>query len=226
MKQVFTIVFLLMLSFTMSAQDTIITRTGRIQLATIKMVDRTNVQYQDYPQSDGITYVMDIEKIKELRYHDGRYINFISKEKSTSNPSMTTVGVNPPYKNPAAAFAFSTIPGLGQFYNDEIGKGLWFMGIGIVSSIAFNVSYSNVANAANHNNSTSESNSGAIMLLSGLTLIIDYIWGTVDAVKTADRKNKENGYVVSLTPGMQYNTIAATNGAFGIAPSLSLSISF
>lgn len=227
MKHVFTLGFLLMLSFASQAQDTIITRNGKIQLATITMVDRTNVQYQDYPQSNGYTYIMDIDKIKELRYHDGRHIDFMPKEITKNKPLATSMTVIPPYKNPAAAFAFSTIPGLGQFYNDEVGKGLWFMGIGLISSIAFNVSYAKIANSSNlKKSSSSEGNAGAIMLLSGLTLVVDYIWGTVDAVKTANKKNKQNGYVVSLAPSMQYNTLAASNGNLGITPSLSMSISF
>lgn len=226
MKHVFTIGLLLMLSFASLAQDTIITRNGQIQLATITMVDRTNVQYKDYSQSKGYTYIMDIDKIKELRYHDGRHIDFLPKDNSTNNSTSTSIAVNPPYKNPAAAFAFSIVPGLGQFYNDEVGKGLWFMSIGLVSSIAFNVSYAKIANANNRKSSTNEANTGAIMLVSGLTMVVDYIWGTVDAVKTANRKNKENGYVVSLSPSLQYNTLAASNGNFSITPSMSMSISF
>lgn len=227
MKQVFTLGFLLMLSFASQAQDTIITRNGKIQLATITMVDRTSVQYQDYPQSNGYTYIMDTDKIKELRYHDGRYIYFMPKETITNKPLATGMAVNPPYKNPAAAFAFSiALPGLGQFYNDEVGKGLWFMGIGLISSIAFTASYAKNLNTANNKNSSGNENSGAFMVLSGIALVVDYICGTVDAVKTANKKNKQNGYVVSLAPSMQYNTLAAANGNLGITPSLSMSISF
>lgn len=227
MKQILTLSLTMLLAFAAAAQDTIITRTGKVQLATIKMVDRTSVQYQDYPQSDGYTYLMDIDKIKELRYHDGRYINYMPVQKAEPTSStITPFSVNPPYKNPAAAFAFSTVPGLGQFYNDEVGKGLWFMGVGAVSAIAFNISYANVVDAESKRNSTSESNSATIMVLSGLTLIVDYVWATIDAVKTANKKNKANGYVVSLSPSMQYNAMAMNNGGLGFTPSLSMSISF
>ena len=226
MKRISLIILATAIAMISAAQDTIILRTGKLQLATIKMVDRTSVQYQDWLQPDGYTYLMDIDKIKELRYHDGRHINFVPEEKPAVEIPQRAFAVNPPYKNPAVAFAFSSLPGLGQFYNDEIGKGLWFMGIGVVSSVVLGVSASNLTKEGSSNSNTEENNSAAVVLLSGFALFVDYVAATIDAVSTANKKNKANGYVVSLAPNIQYNTMASADGGSGLIPSLSLKLTF
>ena len=63
-------------------------------------------------------------------------------------------------------------------------------------------------------------------ILTGIIAAGLYIWQSVDAVLTANEKNKKNGYIVSIAPCMQYNALAVTNNSSGITPSLSMTISF
>ena len=73
-------------------------------------------------------------------------------------------------KSPALAVLLSfLLPGLGQIYNDEAQKGVYFIIAVVVSSLAI------------------------IIVIGLLTTPVIWIWSMVDAYKVADRKNKAMG---------------------------------
>jgi TM2 domain-containing membrane protein YozV len=75
-------------------------------------------------------------------------------------------------KSPALAVLLSfLLPGLGQIYNDEAKKGVWFLIAAVVSSLMI------------------------IILIGLLTTPIIWIWSMVDAYQVADRKNRALGLV-------------------------------
>jgi TM2 domain-containing membrane protein YozV len=73
-------------------------------------------------------------------------------------------------KSPALAVLLSFIlPGLGQIYNDEVQKGVWFLIAAVVASLAI------------------------IIVIGLLAAPIVWIWSMVDAYKVADAKNRAMG---------------------------------
>lgn len=112
------------------------------------------------------------------------------------------------YQSPWLAFLISyIIPGGGQFYNGEIGKGIGFMGAFIVG---MGLIYVGAWNQEEDN---------GVLLDSGFILTAgSYIWQLLDAPISANRINRENhiknlelvsykikGYKFSLSYGQEYN---------------------
>ena len=116
----------------------------------------------------------------------------------------------PPYKNPALAFVSSLIiPGLGQMYNDEITKGLIFLGADIVAWGLFFLTLDNDFNP---------------ILFATIGAGI-HIAAPVEAAFTADRINQRHGYL-ALYPSISKTSLAYADGETTIIPSMTLSFSF
>ena len=125
----------------------------------------------------------------------------------------------PQYKNPAIAYLFSFIPGVGQFYNDEIGKGFAFM---ISTGVCAGATYA-LNEAAKKNSSKPYAK---VAIIFGVATVVLYVGQAIDAVVSADRKNKENGYVLSFTPSIMDNHLAYVAGGSGYVPAMSFNLSF
>ena len=88
-------------------------------------------------------------------------------------------------KSPWLAFGLSyLLPGLGQVYNGEVGKGFLFMG-GVVAGVGIMV--------LSAGDGETESSVNKTLLYSGLTITAVFeLWQLIDAPVSASRINREN----------------------------------
>ena len=91
-------------------------------------------------------------------------------------------------KDPFGAAVLSFfIPGLGQYYNGQVGKGLLQQAL-VIGGAAVAVGASSSSTYMNH--TTTETNQGQLLLGLGLVLAVD-VWSISDAHATAERINEE-----------------------------------
>jgi len=138
-----------------------------------------------------LTYLIkDIEKITREEYEP---LPIEAPIQTTQNRKQITIR-----RDPGTAFALSfLIPGLGQIYNGETGKGvLFFLGVFGSYVLAFTAGIEN-----------SDVFTFGICLGIGL-----HLWSMIDAPVTADRINRKNGLSLQLKPynkgvqlGLVYN---------------------
>lgn len=75
------------MSFTANAQDTLVTVQGKAYLSVVTKVEKGQVHYTRYPKAEGDEeYTIDVHSLREIRFYDGRYINF------TNNHSLDMDG--------------------------------------------------------------------------------------------------------------------------------------
>lgn len=118
----------------------------------------------------------------------------------------------PQYKNPATAFVHSlALPGLGQMYNDEVEKGLYFLGGDVVILGATAIAYTN------------ENYTVAIIGLAGSLIL--RVASAIGAAVRANEINHGNGYVY-ITPTLQQFNLAFGDGATPFVPGMSMSFAF
>ena len=116
----------------------------------------------------------------------------------------------PPYKSPALSFACSLIlPGLGQMYNDEVSKGLVFLGADIAAWALFFISVNN-------------DYLPYIFAAIGAGI---HIAAPIEAVITSDNLNRGHGYL-ALYPSVGRMSYASADGVSTLVPSMTLSLSF
>ena len=95
-------------------------------------------------------------------------------------------------KSPGAALGLSAIGGFfslnggGQLYNGEIGKGILFFSTGLFSAIWF-------VTESNKNPYYEQSDPGVPAII----VLVNYVWGMVDAYKSAKRINKRDVFTIS-----------------------------
>lgn len=135
------------------------------------------------------------------------------------SPAQMTYYDYVPRKDPAVACLLSVaVPGLGQIYNGQIGKGILFMAgtLGTLTLAAATCGhsyydyYSNSYYNSNNNN--------GIAAASLVAMIGIYIWNIIDAPVSANKINRENGIVsinlknsrLWLNPNIDY--LRAQNG--------------
>ena len=103
---------------------------------------------------------------------------------------------NPYYKpkHPSLSWLFSfVVPGVGQFYNGDIGKGIGFMVTNIVGYSVMVAGASQITTEYNESGEVSESSS--VMYIAGGAIVLgSWIWAQIDAYKGAKKKNRANGY--------------------------------
>ena len=118
----------------------------------------------------------------------------------------------PQYKNPATAFVHSlALPGLGQMYNDEVEKGIYFMGSDIVILGTTAIAYAN------------KNYTVAIIGLAG-SLILRAASAFGAAVR-ANEINHGNGYV-SISPTLLQSNLAFDDDATRFIPGMSMEFAF
>ena len=62
---------------TATAQDTLVTVQGKAYLAVITKVEKDHVYYTRYPRiAEDNEYSIDIHSLREVRFYDGRYVDF------------------------------------------------------------------------------------------------------------------------------------------------------
>ena len=116
----------------------------------------------------------------------------------------------PPYKSPALAFVGSLfIPGLGQMYNDEVTKGLVFLGADIVAWGLFYLTLDNEFTP---------------YFFAAIGAGI-HIAAPVEAAISANITNQRHGYL-ALYPSISKASSAYADDGTTIVPSMTLSFSF
>ncbi len=222
-----------MLSFAAFSQDTIYCRDGGFKVVNIELVDYTSVHYTDYPRTgDARKYRIGIENIKSIHYHDGRWIDYRESEKAPQRSCVTTQ-----YKNPAAALLLSVLPGCGQFYNDQINRGLVFMGASVAEGVVLRLCLNNVTKIVTRSSYDSwtgqthyydeeVTNKGAVAgaVITGIAFAATYLWATIDAVSTANKLNITNGYVITASPTFSF--YSAPVGESNLMAGISFNLSF
>lgn len=227
------------------AQDRIIMNDGSVVLGNVKSISDQDLLYWLIVTDTAGNYYVEstlrivaLENVKSVTLSSGRQL--YPREKLESTP-RTTIERNPyifpPYKNPALAYIFSSIPGCGQFYNDEVYKGFGFISAFLAEGLIFTISYNNITTTERRSSYdpythqthyydeevTSES-AVTFAILSGIALSITYIWSSIDAVITANKLNIANGYVIKASPTVSYNApVPAGRGSIMAGMSLSLS---
>jgi len=77
MKRLLVITVLLAaITVATEAQDTIVTYQGKSYLARVTKVEKHQIMYTTYPEADGKEYAMDVRGLREIRFYDGRHINY------------------------------------------------------------------------------------------------------------------------------------------------------
>ena len=67
------------ISFSVNAQDTLVTAQGKAYLVVVTKVEKDMIYYTRYPQSEGVKEMsLDVHSLREIRFYDGRYINFMN----------------------------------------------------------------------------------------------------------------------------------------------------
>ena len=96
----------------------------------------------------------------------------------------------PHYKNPNVSGVLSfLVPGVGQFYNGQIGRGFIYMGLNALYWTGFNACLNNDDIVA-----------AVAVLSAGVALNIVCI---ADAVESSRRINRNNGYQIGFSPSYE-----------------------
>ena len=148
-------------------------------------------------------------ELLQLSTNDISSSSAIITNASKDRTNIPHLAINPQYRSPAVAFFCSLIPGAGQFYNDEVGRGFAFM---IPTAVSIGISYYALA-----------SGSYGLSIGTGLVAAVLYVWQSIDAVTTADKKNR---CALTITPGTISNTSIGEGEGLGYVPSVSLGFSF
>jgi hypothetical protein len=128
---------------------------------------------------------------------------------SASSPLRQSEGKEPPgappaylYKNPGTAALLSfLLPGLGQMYNGQVGKGI---GLLLVSSAGTAVFVKGFASAASCNLGGNCSSSAAPIVLGAGVALAASIYSIVDARRSAKRINARRGFRAGAIPLRPY----------------------
>jgi hypothetical protein len=168
---------------------------GIIRGIIIEQVPNESIKIQT---SDGNVFVYKMDEISR-----------IAKEETTASRTGTMQQSSNPTgskKEPAMAFLLSfLLPGGGQFYNGQIGKGVAMLALTAGGYVLFfvelpsshygsNYYYDPYSNEYDYNYHYNEEGSAALsyggLALAGLTAI----WSMIDAPLTASSLNRERGY--------------------------------
>ena len=246
MKKSLTIFFLLITALTVKAQDRIVMKDGSVIVANVKSITGQDVHYCSIITDAGGNLYVDentirvipLDKVENITHASGKQLYpIVSQPKQdtiTKKPVERQISpyIVPQYKNPAYAFLLSAIPGVGQFYNDEIDKGFGFITAMLIESAIFSLSYNNLTMMETYTENgiekeREETNELAVVgaISSGFAFFVTFLWSSIDAVITANNLNISNGYVVNFTPTVNYVPSVAS-GSSGFTAGLNLTLSF
>jgi hypothetical protein len=204
------------------AQDVITKRDGSEIKATVIKVSRDEVEYKKFNSPSGPTYSMPKSEIFMIKYADGTKDVFQETAAPQQSYGQPNQGYNPNFnpKSPGLAWFLSfLVPGVGQFYNGQPGKGVRFLVINVASA---GLGYAFATEAVDED----------MLLAAGLCYIAyfgNWIWAQIDAPVSAGRLNRQNGYfswqvgeksVLSLQPDVKLNHL----GNFQPTPSYGMSL--
>lgn len=245
MKYYFIGLLLLFLSpIVVKGQDIIYLKDGTQIIAKDIKINDNSVKYKEgakcpdgsveydilpkYTSSQLVDYVVYSEG--DTLFLNPSYETIISSKLSKQNnyDSFNQI-CYPRYKNPALAYFCSLIPGGGQFYNDEIGIGFAYMistGVCAGATYAFNIAAKDLFNERTGDYTGDGKTYAKAAIAFGVATAVLYLWQSIDAVITADKKNKMNGYVMSLAPSIMDNHFAEVVGGSEYVPAMSFNLTF
>lgn len=248
MKRLLLIVtFFAGLCISAAAQDIISTKDGRRIEAKIIQVDDSNISYKRYSNPNGPTFTIPISQIESVKYqngesdvYSGRTATYTKKKykelKSLYNTRDYVKVQGQPYSPFWNGFASFLIPGLGEIFEGEWGRGLCIAGANILMGsytrsvgnkwlTDFNAWY-DVQDLDNIDYDTMPGVPGGYFLV-GLARVALGIWSIVDASKIAKVKDMYwqdcMGYTsvsLSMDPYFAYTPIPGT----GIQPVTGVSL--
>lgn len=230
-----------------AAQDIIRTKDGRSIEAKILQVDDSSISYKRYSNQNGPTFTIPISQIESVKYQNGdndvyagRTATYTKKKYKELKGLYSTRDYRKvqgqPYSPFWNGFASFLIPGLGEIFEGEWGRGLCVAGANILMGSytrslgnkwvsEFNAWY-NVQDPENPNFDTMPALPGGILLV-GLARVALNIWSIVDASKIAKVKDMYwqdcHGYTsvsLSMDPYFAYTPAPGT----GIQPVTGLSL--
>lgn len=181
-------------------KDVVYLKNGGVIKGTI--MEQVPGQSLKIQTSDGSVFVYNMSEVEKIG----------KEQASTQNTNYNSSHYTTNYKNPTTAWALSfLIPGGGQFYNGQSGKGVAFLGGYVVSfSVFWFVSWP--------------------IGLGGM--LVTSIWSQIDAPMTANQLNRMNQLSfalsdkVSLGVGPSVINMSDCGMGGGLASGLSLSLTF
>lgn len=109
---------------TAKAQDTLVTVQGKAYLAVITKVEKDHVYYTRYPRTaEDNEYSIDIHSLREVRFYDGRYVDF-TKDHLLGMDGMEVVVDHIRIKSPSYYLQQSANCQFGAF-GASVGAGLF-----------------------------------------------------------------------------------------------------
>ena len=254
MKRIVILFVLLCAGYSLAtAQDLITTTDGKDVQAKVLEVGTTTVKYVKYSNPDGPVYIIPLSEILMIRYANGDKDVFYEEAMPSSYPSTQVYeGMrykqykrfynkhdyvrrdDDPYSPFLAGFGSFYVPGLGQLFCGEWGRGAAFclgtyltLGMATVSAAtAGTYSYDNQG----YRDSYHSGYSSIPLFLAAGTL---WIWNICDAVKIAKIKNmyyqdvygRKSEIKLHIEPYVGCSPVAATPNA-NLASGLSLRVDF
>ena len=198
MKKINLLLCLLCLSiFTIKAQqnyeDLVFLKNGSIIRGII--IEQIPNQSLKIQTKDGSVYTYNIADVEKMTKEEVFYNRRNRHDNYNYNQFNET---NPTYRSPSTAALFSVlVPGGGQFYNGQTGKGVLMLGVAVAS---WGVAISGI-NLMNYENDGSY----LLLYIAGLAGVVGTsIWSIADASNTAKALNFKNG--LSLNYKLDKNT--------------------
>lgn len=178
-----------------STRDVVYLKNGGVVKGTI--IEQVPNQSLKIETSDGSVFVYQMSDIEKIGKE--QMTSPIPNNSKNNNNGSSVVG----YKNPTTAWALSfLIPGGGQFYNGETGKGIVFLGGYAASAAIF----------------------WYVSWPIGLTgMLVTSVWSQIDAPTTANRLNRMNSLSFALSDGMtlEMGSTIINNADYGMPGGLS-----
>ncbi len=208
------------------AQDVITLRNGDDIKAVVQEVGESLVKYKKYDYQDGPIYTIKKSDIFMIRYVNGSKDVFNEPtttaltitQQANNRPLKYAFGIpintNGPKKSPfLAGFLSFLVPGLGQFYNGDIGSGFVYLGTNVLcNSVWMNATDDTVF---------------AVGLISALTINICSI---IDGALVAKKVNIVRGYKIADKTYFKLNPTIIQQKSFStnknLAYGMSLSLNF
>jgi TM2 domain-containing membrane protein YozV len=204
MKKVFILFVLIILGLSAFAQnkeyrDAVYLKNGSVIKGII--IEQIPNQSLKISTADGSTFVFqmtEVEKIAKEEVTTTNNNNYNNKDKETQTSATS-------YRNPSIAWLCSfLLPGVGQFYNGQTGKGvghllwylgsttLWIVGIENMTTTSYNYDY-----YSDYYDDTEEINDGwmTIAIAGGISSLVCWIISQTDAPRNARHINEENNFM-------------------------------
>lgn len=143
-------------------------------------------------------------KILEIKFNesvklellDGSIMVFeqdkIDKIEIIQNPLKNETFKNREYKRPGTAIILSLLifPGVGQFYNENLGKGFLFFGAGALGTGLMYYGYRELENTREHPNQYRRHNNESTGNVGAIIFFTTWVISSIDAYSSAKRINR------------------------------------